>query len=218
MFRRREKESRAPGDRAIPRRYKLVALIVGASLIGMLAGTYAAFTASTDNSGNQLDAGTVTVSASDGGTKLFNFSASTPGFLTPACVTIEYTGSLDANVGLFGGPDTNTDTDLQNYITLLVTRGQWTDPANPPAFPSCTGFVADSTDWRGLGAGVLYLDTLANYPTTGPTSLADPNSSSPETWSTGEKHVYHFYPILGSNAAAQGKSLDYVFSWGAINQ
>jgi len=48
--------------------------------------------------------------------------------------------------------------------------------------------------------------------------LVDPLSGSPESWTTGESHVYRLDVTLQSNFAAQSKTAAQVFRWEARNQ
>ena len=81
----------------------------------------------------------------------------------------------------------------------------------------CTNFTADSTNYIGSGAGVIYAGLLSAYPTTYGAGIVDPTSGSPETWTTSEAHSYEFVISLNNNAAAQGLSSTATFTWEARN-
>jgi len=72
-----------------------------------------------------------------------------PGAVSTGCLNVSYTGTLPANVKLYG---TGGGTGLNQYLNLVVTRGTFT--GTPPA-GSCTGFTADSTNYITQGAGVM---------------------------------------------------------------
>ena len=111
---------------------------------------------------------------------------------------------------------TTTGSGLDQYLDLKVTRGTY-NPSTP-AFKSCTNFQADGTDYLGAGNGVIYTGTLQAYPDDYASGLVDPTSGAPESWSSGEVHVYRFDMTLQSNFAAQGKNATQTFRWEARNQ
>ena len=94
-----------------------------------------------------------------------------------------------------------------------MTRG--TDSS--PSFASCTNFTADSTNYIGSGAGVIYSGNLGAFPSTYAAGLVDPTSGSPATWSTSDAHSYKFVVTVQNNAAAQGLSSTASVTWEARN-
>src|SRR5436305_12715016 len=112
--------------------------------------TNAAFTAATSNAGNSFTGGTVYLTDDDGGNALFSMSAAKPGDTETKCLTVDYTGSLNSEVRLFG---ITTGTGLDAYLTLKITRG---DFASPPGGGDCAGFTPDSLNYANHGAGVTY--------------------------------------------------------------
>ena len=166
-------------------------------------GTHAALSGSTGNAGNTFTAGTVVLGDNDAGTALFNVSNARPGAALSQCIQVQYTGSLSATVRLYGA----MTGALAPYVRLTMTRG--TDPA--PTFSGCTTFTADTTNYVGLGPGVLYDGTLAAYPSSYATGVVDPLAS----WTTGQKASYRFTVELLDNNAAQGLSMGATFSWEA---
>jgi hypothetical protein len=101
---------------------------------------------------------------------------------------------------------------LAPYLTLTVTRG-----SDSSAFDTCGSFVADSTNYIGAGAGVIYSGPLSGFPANWAGGLVDPTSSSPEVWQTSEAHAYRFAVTFGSNTAGQGQSASAAFTWEAQN-
>jgi hypothetical protein len=197
-------------------RTKLLAIAVVLAVVGATAGksTWAAFIATTQASGNAIASGTVIVTDNDGGPGiLFSLSGLQPGDTSTACIKVTYTGSLPAGLRLYG---TSGGTGLGTYASLTISRGTYTAE---PAFGSCTNFVADASTYvTGQAASVVYAGTLANFPGTWAAGTVDPASSAPETWTTGESHVYKLQVTLGDNKAAVGTNSTQAFTWEARNQ
>ena len=191
----------------------LVAVAVALLVPAAGSATFAAFRATTTNQGNIVEAGSVKLSDNGDGSSLLSMSGAVQGDTTSACIKVTYGGSLPATVRLHG---TTTGTGLDQYLNLKVTRGTYSP--STPAFKSCTNFQADATDYIGAGNGVIYSGTLQGYPDDYASGLVDPTSGSPETWTTGEVHVYRFDVTMQSNFAAQGKDAAQTFRWEARNQ
>ena len=177
------------------------------------SATYAAFRATSSNGGNLVEAGSVKLSDNGDGSSMLSLSAAVPGDTTSACIKVTYDGSLPATVRLHG---TTTGSGLDPYLDLKVTRGVYSP--STPAFKSCTNFQADGTNYIGAGNGVIYNGTLQGYPDDYASGLVDPLSGSPESWTTGEVHVYKLDVTLQSNFAAQTKDATQTFRWEARNQ
>ena len=165
------------------RRALLSTLVVGAVAMVSGAGTFAAFSSTTSNSGNRFAAGTVAISDNDAGGTMLTLSNARPGDSTTGCIAVTYGGTLPADVHLYG----NVNGALAPYLTLTVTRG--TDPS--PSFPGCAGFTADGNNYIGAGAGIVYQGNLSGYPATWGGGIVDAPGSA-ETWTNGEQHVYRF--------------------------
>jgi predicted ribosomally synthesized peptide with SipW-like signal peptide len=182
----------------------VLALLVAA----VSGGTWAAFTATTDNSGNSFSAGSVTLSDNDSGAAMLTLTSAAPGDSDSGCIRVTYSGSLPATVRLYG---TTAGTGLDPYLNLTVTRGT----ISSGAFDSCANFSADATNYVGAGAGVLYSGTLQGFPDDYANGIVDPTSASPENWTNGEEHAYRFTVTLQDNNAAQGKTATQTFIWEA---
>jgi hypothetical protein len=111
---------------------------------------------------------------------------------------------------------TTTGSGLDQYLDLKVTRGVYSP--SDPAFKSCTNFQADGTNYIGAGNGVIYNGTLQAFPDDYASGLVDPLSGSPESWTTGEAHVYRIDVTLQNNFSAQNKDAAQTFRWEARNQ
>lgn len=193
-----------------PSRRVLRSLVVlGIVACCVATGTFAAFSAKTSSAANTLAAGTVTIADNDAGAAVVALPAASPGQSSTGCISVTYSGSLDAGVRLYAA----LTGSLAPYLTLTVTRG--TQPA--PAFSSCTGFTADATNYIGAGAGVVYSGALSGFPTSYAAGIVDPLPGSPETWTTGETHAYRFVVTLANNNAAQGLTQSAAFTWEARN-
>lgn len=192
-------------------RRKLVLTVLLLGFLGSLTGlaTYAAFSSTTVSPGNSFSAGTVVISDNDSGTAMLALANAIPGSSDTSCIRLTYTGSLDANVRLYA----TLSGGLASYMTLTVTRG--TDSA--PSFDSCTSFAADSTDYIGSGAGVVYSGLLSAFPSSYSSGIIDPTAGSPETWTNSETHSYRFVVSLNSDTAAQGQTASATFTWEAQN-
>ena len=113
----------------------LVVLGVLACIAG--AGVFSAFSSQTDNPGNVVTAGTVTLSDNDAGSALYALTAAKPGDSQTSCVKVTYTGSLNASVKLY---TPSTIGELGPFVNLKIEPGTQASPS----FPSCTGFTPDS--------------------------------------------------------------------------
>jgi predicted ribosomally synthesized peptide with SipW-like signal peptide len=204
---------------ARPERSKLRRILLSVLAVGVIAaaagfGTFAAFSSSTSNGGNSFAAGTVLISDDDGGAGvLVSLANAKPGDSATGCIKVTYTGSLAANVRLYG---TVTGT-LAPYLNVTVTRG-----TGAAGFPGCGAFSADGTNYIGAGAGVIYSGLLSAYPSTYAAGTVDPAScGSPpcgaQSWTNPSNHVYKFVITLANDNNAQGLSSNATFTWEAQN-
>lgn len=191
------------------RRSVTTMLVIGVAGLLAGAGSYAVFTATTGNTGNSFASGTVAIQDNDSNTAMLALANAKPGDADTSCIRIEYTGSLDSTVRLYG----SVSGSLASYLTLTVTRG--TDSS--PSFDSCANFTPDATDYIGAGNGVVYSGPLSSFPASYAAGIVDPTSGSPETWSQGEAHSYRFVVTLQDDNAAQGLTGNASFTWEARN-
>jgi hypothetical protein len=189
-----------------------IAVAVVALVPAAGGATYAAFVATSANSGERLEAGSVKLSDNDSGGSMLSFSGGYPGDTDTGCIEVTYDGSLDAAVRLYG---TTTGSGLDQYLDLKVTRGTY---SSNPGFDSCSNFTADATNYIGAGAGVIYNGTLQGFADDYAGGLVDPTPGSPETWTANEKHVYRIQVTMQNNAAAAGRGATQAFTWEARNQ
>ena len=186
----------------------LVVLGVLACIAG--AGVFSAFSSQTDNPGNVVTAGTVTLADNDGGTALYAIAAAKPGDSQTSCIKVTYTGSLNASVKIY---TPSTIGELGPFVNLKIEPGTQTSPS----FPSCTAFTPDS-------GGALYEGTLAAFATEH-NSFANGITDNPGTvatkWVTNDAVVYRVTATLSASApdSAQGKTTGtHIIRWEAQNQ
>jgi predicted ribosomally synthesized peptide with SipW-like signal peptide len=185
----------------------LLLLGVVASIAG--AGVFSAFSSQTENPGNIITTGTVTIEDNDGGSALYSIAAAKPGESKTSCIKVTYKGSLPATVKLF---TPSTIGALGPYVNLKVEAGTQTTST----FPSCTEFTpaASPTVYEGtLSAFATEHGTYANGITTNPASATK--------WELNNSVVYRFTATLSSSApnSAQGATTgSHAFTWEAQNQ
>lgn len=193
-------------------RTKLLLTVLCVGALGSLAamGVFGAFSATTTNAGNTITAGTVTIGDNDAGAAMYSLTAAKPGDSVSKCIKVTYTGSLNADVRLY---TPSTIGSLGQYVDLTITPGTQTTST----FPSCTGFVADST-------GAIYTGTLAafgNAKESFATGVVDNPGTTATKWVTNDSVVYQITATLQSGApdAAQGLTTGaHTFTWEARNQ
>jgi hypothetical protein len=180
-------------------------LVVG--VVGTVAGagSFSAFTSQADNDDNIVSAGTVVLVDNDGDTvPLYEITNAKPGSTQTSCIRVSYTGSLDATVKLYTPSAIGA---LGPEVTLKIESG--TQAA--PSYPSCTGFVAETT---------LFDAVLSTFPTSYAGGLLDfPGAGT--KWVSGDAVVYRVTATLSASApdAAQGASTGlHTLRWEAQNQ
>jgi hypothetical protein len=189
------------------RRRKILLTVLIAGSVGAVtgAGSYSAFTATTANTGNSIEAGSVTIEDNDVGAAMLSLATAKPNDSDTSCIKLRYTGSLASSLRLYA----SVSGSLASYLNVAVTRG-----TGAAAFDDCTGLTADATNYTGNGPGVLYSGTLAAFPATYAAAIVDPAPS----WATGEEHWYQFSVSVQDNGAAQGQTASADFTWEARNQ
>ena len=187
-------------------------LFVTFAVLALMAGlavfvTSAAFTATTDNPGNRIQAGSVAVSDSDGTTGvLYNALNQKPGSgngPVAKCIRVTYSGSLASDLKLYSGAISNGSS-----FRLKVERGSGLTPA---ADMNCTNFTQSSD---------AFDDTLNNFPTTYAAGID--GKAGGAAWTTGNTVDYRFtvYAVDDSTPNAHTSQLDsgtHAFTWEARN-
>jgi hypothetical protein len=172
-------------------------------------GVFSAFSSQTDNPGNVVTAGTVTLSDDDGGSAIYSLTAAKPGDSEASCIEVTYDGTLDSTVKLFVPSSIG---DLGEHVDLTIEPG-----SQAPGFPSCGGFTPDA-------GGALYdgtLDDFAAAHSSYANGLADNPGTSATAWTTDDTVVYRVTATLAADtpADAQGDSTGaHALRWEAQNQ
>ena len=166
----------------------------------VVTGSRAAFTASTANGSNTFTAGTVTLSDDDSGSVMFNLTGMKPGDTATKCVNVTYTGSLAADVKLYG---TVGGTGLATYLDTVIDVGTG---AAGGATTDCTGFTGPTNLHNGTleAFGTAYTDYTNGAG--GFTGATNPSTRS-----------YRVTVTLQDNNLAQGKTASVAFTWEAQN-
>jgi hypothetical protein len=189
-------------------------IFITVAVLALMAGvavftTSAAFTATSSNPGNLIEAGTVSIGDSDAGTgKLYNALSQKPGAgngPASACIRVTYSGSLASSVKLYRSAVTNGD-----KFHLTIERGG-TSLTAPAADMNCTGFSASSTAFDNT------LDQLGS----GYAGGVDGKAAG-AAWTSGQSVDYRFtvYPVDDSTPNAHTTAVDtsaHSFTWEAQN-
>jgi len=192
-------------------RKMLRTLLIAACAAGFATyGTFAAFSASTQNDGNQIAAGTVALGNNNGTSWVYNETDFKPGVTKTKCVQVTYSGSLDADVKLYV-PSLPTTRDLEQYVNLKIDVGTPTD-SSPEA--DCSDFDATPTN--------VFNNTLKNL-VDNRTQFSNGLPVTPEGasfWTAANgKVVFKFEWSLQDVQAAAGKSVSaHTFKWEAQNR
>jgi predicted ribosomally synthesized peptide with SipW-like signal peptide len=186
----------------------LLVLGVVASIAG--AGVFSAFSSKTENPGNTITTGTVTLEDNDGGVALYSMSAAKPGESKSSCIKVTYKGTLPATVKLYTESAIGA---LGPYVNLKVEAGT----QSSSTFPSCNEFTpaaSGATVYEGtLSAFATEHGTYANGITTNPASATK--------WETNNAVVYKVTATVSASApnSAQGATTgSHAFTWEAQNQ
>jgi|SRR5918999_3253627 hypothetical protein len=193
---------------------KLLASLLVVGAVGAIAafGVFSAFTSTTQNPGNNITAGDVTIGDNDAGSALYAVTNGKPGSTVTKCITITYTGSLDADVKLYTSDSIGA---LGQYVDLTIQPGNFPDPSNPPASMACTGFSADGS--------AIFNNTLQNFATNHNSyanGLADYPGSTTK-WADNNIVAYQITATLqsgASNSAQNATTNSHAFTWEARNQ
>jgi len=141
----------------------LAGLLVAALLVWQ--GSNAAFSATTDNTGDAWATGNLLLTNNGGGAAyagttaaLFTENNLKPGNTGFKCITVESTGSLAGNLRLYRGAITGTNSAALSAV-LDVT-------VDAVAVAAATNVQANCTGYTGGSGGALYNGTLSAMPTT----------------------------------------------------
>jgi hypothetical protein len=173
------------------------ALVVGVlgSLVAL--GVFGLFSATTQNSGNEISAGTVVLSDNDAGSAMFNVTNAKPGQSWTRCIKVLYSGSLPASIHIYelGGQG-----PLSPYLKLKLEQGTQAEAT----FPSCAGFTPDGTN----GTGTDYEGTAFGWVGSTYETGAPVVPFGKTAWDPGDSLVFRATLTLNSEAPelAQGNT------------
>lgn len=174
-----------------------VAAAASAAFVAVLlvGGTRAAFVATTENAPNTFSAGEVVLSDDDAGSVLFDIANLAPGDARTRCISVDYTGSLTADVRLYGEVGGNGLADFLDVTIEAGTGGGAT---------SCGGFVPSTT---------LFTGSLARFGSdhTGYSDGLEGFAGATDSAS----RTYRITLDLRDDNAAQGRSATAGFTWEA---
>ena len=194
------REDRRRSGRAALGRFVVVVAAIGVVGLLVLTTSRAAFNDTTDNGPNSFTAGDVVLNDDDAGNVMFDLAGMKPGDTATKCINVTYTGSLPADVKLYG---TVGGTGLATYLDTVIDIG--TGAGGGTNF-DCGGFKASAN---------LHTATLDVFGTTNTdyaTGLGGfDGATNPTTMS------YQFTVTLQDNNAAQGLDATATFTWEARN-
>lgn len=160
-----------------------------------------AFSDTTDNTGNTVSAGTVTLVDDDSASVLFNLSGMAPTDSATECIVVTYNGDLTpASAVQLYRSGVITGTGLDQYLDLVVEVG------TGGTYSDCTGFTPSSTIFTG--------STLQGFASTHQAYASALDTGWTPT-GAGQARTFRFTISLQDNNAAQGLNATFGFSWEA---
>lgn len=155
----------------------LAALLVAALLIWQ--GSNAAFSASTDNTGDTWATGSLALTNNGGGstfsgstTALFNESNIKPGSTGVKCITVHSGGTLAGTLKLYRGAISGTNgAALAGFLDLTV---------DAVAVSASTNVQANCTGYTGGTSGAVFNGTLSSMPGTYAAASATAVAAGPQ--------------------------------------
>ena len=164
----------------------------------ILTASFAAFSDTTDNSGNTWSTGTVVLTDDDGGVSaMFTVLDMAPLVPVTECIVVTYEGSLvPADVNLYG---VSGGTGLDAYLDVIVEEG------SGGTFASCAGFTA-------IGPAI-FTGTLASFAGTHTDFASGAGAWNPAV--NPESRTYRFTVTLQDANGAQGLDATATFTWEA---
>ena len=181
-----------------------VGILAGAVLLTgafIVTASLAAFSDTTDNSGNTWSAGSVILTDDDSTSVLFNVGNMLPLATATNCIVVTYSGSLvPADVNLYG---VSGGTGLDAYLDLTIEEG------SGGVFDNCSGFSPIGGPIFGPGTLTSFAATHTNFGNGA--GVWDP-AANPES------RTYRFVVTLQDANGAQGLDATATFTWEAQNQ
>lgn len=185
-------------------RLQIAATLAGMALVSGLVfqTSTAAFSDTTDNTGNTFSAGTVQLTDDDSGSALFSLSLMKPGDTSTKCIRVDYDGNIASAIKLYGA--IGGGTSLGQYLDVTVNSG-----TGPAADMSCASFVPGTQIYNGTLAA--FATSHSNWSN----GLSDANFVADDA---NDSRTYRIVVTLQDNNAAQGLTATGVnFTWEAQN-
>lgn len=199
----------------LSRRQKVMASLAAIGCFGTLAaaGIFGAFSAQSVNETNEFSSATLTLSSSNDAVAepVYSRANAVPGDsgnTDNSCIEITYTGTVPAEVRLFGRTTGQQGSGLAPGVMLRITEG------DGGVEDGCLSFVPTGSPGGVFGAAAgNSLQTIRDL------HFSYPLGFNLGTWSPNESHVYRFESWLSANidpVAMQGKSAgNQAFVWEA---
>lgn len=172
-------------------------LVVWMSMVRVSA---AAFNDTTQNAADRWTAGDVVLTDDDGEAAMFAVANMKPGDTETECITVTYSGSLDAVVVVYGALVAGDG--LDEYVDVTVRRG------SGGTFGDCTGFSSVET---------VYAGTLRGFVTTHASFGSGAGTWAPVGGGADDVMTYQFEVTLQDTNVAQGLTSTVTFTWEAQN-
>lgn len=113
-----------------------VAVVAAGALV--YQASYAAFSGTTNNTGNEWSTGSVTLTDDDNGVAMFRINNLLPGDTETQCIKVTANASVPSTVkGYTVSPDITNAKGLENHIDITIRSGEG------GSFRNCTGFTPD---------------------------------------------------------------------------
>lgn len=126
------------------------ALVVSGLLVAQ--SSYAAFSATTDNTANNWNTGTVLLRDDDNGAALFNVQDLRPGQSGSKCITVTSEGTVPTAVKLYTANAESTK-QLGDHLNLTVAEGATCEAAGTSIFSGTLTELAAQAKTFGTGLG-----------------------------------------------------------------
>lgn len=171
--------------------------------------SYSAFSATTNNSGNNWTGGTVRLSDDATGAALFTATGLTPGSTGSRCFAVTSTGTLPSLIKLYG-TGYSTTRALASALNLTVTQG------SGGSYGSCTGFTPLTS------GATVFTGSLASFGMAHTTYATGVVASGAGAWSTSgtpASRTYRFTYTMNPTApvSTMGGTAAVDFTWESQN-
>ncbi|MDQ8046175.1 MAG: LamG domain-containing protein [Patulibacter sp.] len=143
-------------------------VLVFAAACALGAGTYAKYVGTTTSDNDVTAAGSVHLTDNGSGQALVGLTNAGAGASDTNCIRVSSDGTLASLVKL----EATSSGSLAKHLGVRITRG-----TGAAGFKDCSGFDADSRNYYGLGAGVVYDGRLSDLSSAWATGVSDPSES-----------------------------------------